>query len=289
MDKQIGYFINESSVTVNELDLIDKGDRVIAKGILQTGNRKNRNGRFYKTQDLAREIVAPRQMELIESGNMLGEAGHPLSKELIRQQTIDPTKTCVRYLKFWMEGDSVMAHFQGTNNALGETFDKDLRIGVKPAFSLRALGTVRASREGAVVENLKLITYDYVIFPSHPEAYTTGIVSESSIITPQENIIESNFNIQEFPNMDATKSYIGSFTNEDVVNIIKAQNESAGIEEIIRDKSQNFNLLKECFDMTNIDTVDLISPNKVVITEAGMGTFVISLEDYVAREIQNYR
>lgn len=284
-DRKIGYFFNEQSVTVNELELLEKGDRVTGKGTLQTGNERNRNGRFYRTEDLAKEIVAPRQMELLNTGNMLGEAGHPLSKELIRQQTIDPTNTCVRYIKLWMEGDNVMGLFQGTNNALGETFDKDLRMGVKPAFSLRALGTIRTGREGAVVENLKIITYDYVIYPSHPGAYTTGIVNESSIIP----IIESGFDLNKHPNMDATKSFIGSFTNEDVVNIMRSQHENADMFNIIKDKSLNFNLLKECFDMTKIDTVDIISPNKVAITEAGMGTFVLSLEDYVAREIQNYR
>ena len=284
-DRKIGYFFNEQSVTVNELELLEKGDRVTGKGTLQTGNERNRNGRFYRTEDLAKEIVAPRQMELLNTGNMLGEAGHPLSKELIRQQTIDPTNTCVRYIKLWMEGDNVMGLFQGTNNALGETFDKDLRMGVKPAFSLRALGTIRTGREGAVVENLKIITYDYVIYPSHPGAYTTGIVNESSIIP----IIESGFDPNKHPIMDATKSFIGSFTNEDVVNIMRSQHENADMFNIIKDKSLNFNLLKECFDMTKIDTVDIISPNKVAITEAGMGTFVLSLEDYVAREIQNYR
>lgn len=284
-DRKIGYFFNEQSVTVNELELLEKGDRVTGKGILQTGNERNRNGRFYRTEDLAKEIVAPRQMELLNTGNMLGEAGHPLSKELIRQQTIDPTNTCVRYIKLWMEGDNVMGLFQGTNNALGETFDKDLRMGVKPAFSLRALGTIRTGREGAVVENLKIITYDYVIYPSHPGAYTTGIVNESSIIPT----IESGFDLNKRPNMDATKSFIGSFTNEDVVNIMRSQHENADMFNIVKDKSLNFNLLKECFDMTKIDTVDIISPNKVAITEAGMGTFVLSLEDYVAREIQNYR
>ena len=284
-DRKIGYFFNEQSVTVNELELLEKGDRVTGKGILQTGNERNRNGRFYRTEDLAKEIVAPRQMELLNTGNMLGEAGHPLSKELIRQQTIDPTNTCVRYIKLWMEGDNVMGLFQGTNNALGETFDKDLRMGVKPAFSLRALGTIRTGREGAVVENLKIITYYYVIYPSHPGAYTTGIVNESSIIPA----IESGFDLNKRPNMDATKSFIGSFTNEDVVNIMRSQHENADMFNIVKDKSLNFNLLKECFDMTKIDTVDIISPNKVAITEAGMGTFVLSLEDYVAREIQNYR
>lgn len=281
---KIGYMINESSIQMNEVDVVEKGDRVIARGRLQSGNERNRNGRFYRTEDLAREIAAPRQQELLASGNMLGEAGHPLSKELVRQQTIDPTKVCVRYLKMWMEGDDVKATFQGTNNALGETFDKDLRAGVKPAFSLRALGTVSATREGAVVNNLKIITYDYVIYPSHPGAYTEGIISESSnIILP-----ESKFDLSKNPSMDGTKSFIASFTNQDVVNIMKQQAQNESAIDYIKDKSFNFHLLKECFDMTKIDTIDLISSNKIALTESGKSTIIMNVEDYIAKEIQNY-
>ena len=285
-NNKIGYFINESTVKMNEVDLVESGNRVTAKGRLQSGNERNRNGRFYRTEDLAREIAAPRQQELLSSGNMLGEAGHPLSKELIRQQTIDPKLTCVRYLKFWMEGNDVMGTFQGTNNELGDTFDKDLRAGVKPAFSLRALGTLRASREGTVVENLKIITYDYVIYPSHPGAYTEGIVSESSGLI---NVPESSFDLSKYPNMDATKSYINSFTNEDVVKAMETQAHNESAIEYIKDKSFNYHMLKECFDMTKIDSVDIISPTKLALTEAGSGTIVMNIEDYIAKELQNYR
>lgn len=285
-NNKIGYYINESTVKMNEVDVVESGNRVTAKGRLQSGNERNRNGRFYRTEDLAREIVAPRQKELLSTKNMLGEAGHPLSKELVRQQTIDPKLSCVRYLKFWMEGDDVMGIFQGTNNELGDTFDRDLRDGVKPAFSLRALGTLRASREGTVVENLKIITYDYVIYPSHPGAYTEGIITESagSIIEPK-----SSFDLSKYPNMDATKSYINSFTNEDVVRAMETQAHNEAAINYIKDKSFNYHLLKECFDMTKIDSVDLISPNKIALTEAGSGTFVMNIEDYIAKELQNYR
>lgn len=279
---KIGYMINEASYKLDEVEITESGHRVTGKGKLQRGNEKNRNGRNYLTQDLDREIHAPRQVELLSTGNMLGEAGHPLSKDLVRQQTIDPKNTCVRFLEFWMDGDYVMGKFQGTNNDLGNTFDADLRQGVKPAFSLRALGTVVATREGATVQNLKMITYDYVIYPSHPGAYTEGIVSESAgIWTPQ-----SGFKLTD--NMDATKTFMGSFTNEDVVNAIKLQSKNEAAIEFIKDRSHNFHLLKECFDMTNVDTVDMISARKIAITEAGKGTIVMDVEDYIANEIQNY-
>lgn len=283
---KIGYILNESSFCMESVDISeDKNNRsrVTGIGIMQTGNEKNRNGRIYRTQDLAREINAPRQQELIAAKQLCGEAGHPIGADassLVRQQTIDPTKICVRYLKLWMEGDNVMATFQGTNNALGEAFDKDLRQGVLPAFSLRALGTISSTPQGAVVENLKMITYDYVIYPSHPHAYTKGVLNESAgIAVPKSNFKFSN-------EMDGSKSFIKEFTNQDVVNAISKMNESAV--SYVKDKSKNFEMLKECYDMTKYDTVDIINPHKLALTEAGKNTIVMNIEDYIANEIQNY-
>ena len=259
-------------------------NRVTGIGTLQTGNEKNRNGRIYRTEDLVREINAPRQKELLAAKQLCGEAGHPIGADassLVRQQTIDPTKICVRYLKLWMEGDNVMATFQGTNNALGEAFDKDLRQGVLPAFSLRALGTISSTPQGAVVENLKMITYDYVIYPSHPHAYTRGVLNESasSIAIPKANFAMSNA-------MDGSKSFIKEFSNQDVINAISTMRESAI--SYVKDKSSNFKMLQECYDMTKYDTVDIINPHKLALTEAGKNTIVMSIEDYIANEIQNY-
>ena len=283
---KIGYILNESSVCMESVDIREdrNSNRVTGIGALQTGNEKNRNGRIYRTEDLVREINAPRQKELLAAKQLCGEAGHPIGADassLVRQQTIDPTKICVRYLKLWMEGDNVMATFQGTNNALGEAFDKDLRQGVFPAFSLRALGTISSTPQGAVVENLKMITYDYVIYPSHPHAYTRGVLNESasSIAIPKSNFAMSNA-------MDGSKSFIKEFSNQDVINAISTMRESAI--SYVKDKSSNFKMLQECYDMTKYDTVDIINPHKLALTEAGKNTIVMSIEDYIANEIQNY-
>lgn len=283
---KIGYILNESSVCMENVDIREdrNSNRVTGIGALQTGNEKNRNGRIYRTEDLVREINAPRQKELLAAKQLCGEAGHPIGADassLVRQQTIDPTKICVRYLKLWMEGDNVMATFQGTNNALGEAFDKDLRQGVLPAFSLRALGTISSTPQGAVVENLKMITYDYVIYPSHPHAYTRGVLNESasSIAIPKSNFAMSNA-------MDGSKSFIKEFSNQDVINAISTMRESAI--SYVKDKSSNFKMLQECYDMTKYDTVDIINPHKLALTEAGKNTIVMSIEDYIANEIQNY-
>lgn len=286
INKRFGYIFNESAVNVSEVEIVENGKRVVAKGILQTGNTQNRNGRKYQTQDLAREIAAPRQKELLRTGNMLGEAGHPMTQDLMRQQTIDPKFTCVRYLDFWMEGDNVMGKFKGTNNELGNAFDMDLREGILPAFSYRALGTVEETAAGSIVTNLKMITYDYVIYPSHPTAYTSGLVSESALGT--SSMFTSNIiNLVPAERIDATKSFISTFTNEQVVDQIRRMNECGAID-YIKDKSNNFNLLKECFDLTKASNIDIIATDKISITESSVGTIVMDIDDYIMKEILQY-
>ena len=169
----IGYIICETATTyVDKVNIIKESTgssrRLVAEGVLQTADEKNRNGRWYGKEELFPQLKAPRTMELLKAGYLRAECGHPLSKDLARQQTIDAKLCCAQFLDLWTEGNNVMGRFKGTNNDLGEEFDMDLRDGCLPAWSLRALGTVDETSRGLEVKNLKLITYDNVIYPSHP-------------------------------------------------------------------------------------------------------------------------
>ena len=45
--------------------------------------------------------------ELLKAKSLKAELGHPLSDDLVRQQTIDPKLVCVRFNKIWLEGNLV--------------------------------------------------------------------------------------------------------------------------------------------------------------------------------------
>lgn len=259
----IGYMICESATTVSDIDIVSKGNRVIAKGRVQTADEVNRNRRIYTEQELFPQLTCDRTNELLAAGYLRAESGHPMSKDLTRQQTIDPSNVCAQFLKFWTEGKDVMATFKGTNNALGEFFNADLLDGCKPAWSLRALGSIENTRRGAEVRNLKIITYDHVIYPSHPGAYTTGIVNESGMA------------ISSIPaGKDATKSYILPFTNQSVIDYIKTE-------------SANIKLMRNYFDVL-ATTICMIDESHVSMTDADGNTLVMYLEDYIGNEIMNY-
>lgn len=263
----IGYVILESApVEAPDAKIItstESGKRVIGEGIIQTAEEENRNGRCYLHNDLLREIKCPRTVELLSTGNMRAENGHPLDNSMLRQQTIEPGRTVAKFLKIWMEGNNVMAHFKGCNNAAGEEFDQDLREGDKPSWSLRALGSLENINGRNIVQNLRVITWDRVIYPSHPHAYTTKLVTESVSLYENKQMENINKNGLLIPIM-----------NESVISYIK--NESANIKSLM----QQIDFMYESVSMVNNSQVKLVAKNGDI--------FVVNLENYIANEIENY-
>ena len=257
----IGYVILEGApLEAPEMQLVsENGKRVIGEGIIQTAEEENRNGRCYLHNDLLREINCARTKELLSTGNMIAENGHPMDTSMVRQQTIDPNNQVARFLKIWMDGNNVMAHFKGTNNDKGEAFDQDLREGILPSWSLRALGSLTNKQGRNIVENLRVITWDRVIFPSHPHAYTTKLVTESASL--HNDRINNN-------------GLLIPITNDEIVKYIK--NESTNIKSLLSQIDFMY------------ESTTLISPHQVRLIAKNGDMFYVNLENHISSEISNY-
>ena len=272
-DHVIKNIIIETATTSKEYDFKLVGEannRVLGDGVVQEADEKNRNGRFYSSSELFPQLVDKRQTELLKTGNMRAENGHPLTKDLVRQQTIDPNNTVAIFTKFWTEGPLVWARFFGTFNDKGEEFNKELLAGIKPSWSLRALGTIVVTSRGSEVRNIKLITYDRVIYPSHPKAYTKGIVSEAAALI-------GTYTVQEgsqlyLPNNDP--GMVCPITNESVINFIK-------------EESATFHMIKESFDLVYDDIQVLENGRSVRLTDCAGQSIIIPLENAIQQEIQS--
>lgn len=290
MEDIVGALICEETKAEVEFKVKDenKNGFVIAEGILQEGNEVNRNRRYYPTQELAAGIMAPKQQELIKSGNFKGEAGHPLDTSLTRQAKIDPTNEQVWYQKLWMDGDYVMAHFRGTNNSLGRSFNDDLKDGQRPSFSLRALGSLVNENGKMTVRNMQIITYDRVYFPSHSKAYTTKIITTESadgsasnkefyIANPYTYFARKQnelIHITESGNCPISGGFVTKFTNQQLANYIVQ--ESANLKAIVN----QFDVFRDGIALNeNTDTV-------YIKTKVG-DTIVMPLEDHIQKEIMN--
>ena len=281
-----GYcIIHETPFKSEDSTIIaERPRRVDAQGTLQDVEYENRNKRIYTAKSLFPQLTCERTLELLKNGYLLGEAGHPIEKDVNRQQTIFPRYCAVRYNKLWHDGDRIKATFQGTNNDLGETFNQDLLDGYHPAFSLRALGCLVTRNGKAYVENTTLVTWDFVIYPSHKVAYTEKIVTESASIaeqyTKRQNLLESfqrDTGNQLFVNEDYSGT-IMNVTNSRVINAI-AQNESATVKTLM----DNFNI-----DYKDINVKLGKNKSSVELIDEGGAIMVVPLEEQVHREIMDF-
>ena len=273
----IGYIICESegipSATIETKNLNGKA---IATCILQTANEKNRNGRFYSSEELFPQLTAPRTLELLQKGYLRAEDGHPMDKDLQRQSTIWNPNTCARFLNLWTEGDNIMARAVGTNNELGRSFNADLKDGQKPSFSLRALGSVDRERNGkCYVRNIRCITYDTVVYPSHKKAYMTGFVTPTN-----ESAITESANIDNIGNYTNSTTM---FENGIVIPIVNQQ-----VVDYIKQESTNVKDILNNFDTLYESAIIVNDGKKVQLTLPGGDKILVNLEQYIADEIRNY-
>lgn len=275
MNKKIGSIILEGAATAEDTVITNKitnsgKSRVIAEGTLQDMDVENRNHRIYAKADLAPEINGPRMKELIAAKDFKGELGHPLSDDLVRQQTIDPKLVCVNFTKIWIEDNKVKGQFKGTNNAYGDEFDLDLRDGCKPAFSLRALGSIENVNGKAYVKGIKIITYDRVIYPSHKVAYTEKIVTESTI--EGKTIYENQLIV---PENDPGR--IITLTESDARTVIsRLQRESANLDNILN-----------VFDGL-VDQISFVNEHTVMMTNRFGDRIYVNLEMCIDNLIMDY-
>ena len=283
MAKPIGYIICESGIVeepkieIVREDSIEtvsaegepiKKRRIVAQTILQTADAINRNRRIYPEEELFPQLESERIVQLLAHKQMFGEAGHPLDTALTRQQTIDQKLAAVRYTKFWTEGKFVWGEYKGANTQYGEALDLDIREGAIPEFSLRALGSVEPSSKGAIVRNLKMITYDNVIYQSDYEAYTRKIVSENAdLYVPQKDIVLESGN-----------------GNADIFRPVMTED----VRKYIMSESSNIKLIKESFDVF-FDQIKLDEDGSHVIMNTKEGDcLIISLEQYIGNEIRDF-
>lgn len=267
----IGNIILESAMETAEFSIIgQKGQKPIGTGIIQDLGIENRNGRIYELKDMKPEVEGDRiQKELIPTGNMRGHDGHPSSTELSVQSVIDPKICSVQYTKIWIEGNEIHANFHGTNNQYGQAFTMDLLEGCKPSFSLRALGSVDRERNGkCYVRNIRIITWDRVIYPSHKKAYMSDLVSptaKNERVNEQALITESA----------AMNGVLIPIVNQQVVDYIKT--ESTNVKSILNTFDTLYESAIICNDGKNVQ-LQLASGNKIVV----------NLEQYIQDEIRNY-
>ena len=142
------------------------------EGVFLQGNQKNRNGRVYKTDTLAREVGRYTE-QYIEQGRALGELGHPDGP------TVNLDRVSHKIVSLRQEGNNFIGKAKILDTPMGKIAKNLIDEGVTLGVSSRGVGSLRETREGfkLVGEDFMLATAaDIVADPSAPDAFVQGIM-----------------------------------------------------------------------------------------------------------------
>ena len=142
------------------------------EGTFLQGNLKNRNGRFYPTEVLQKEVDRYNE-EFISKGRALGELGHP------EGPTVNLDRVSHKITDLHKEGNNFIGKAKLLDTPMGIIAKNLLDEGVQLGVSSRGMGSLRDTNEGykVVGEDFMLATAaDIVADPSAPDAFVNGIM-----------------------------------------------------------------------------------------------------------------
>ena len=146
--------------------------KMYIEGVFLQGNIKNRNGRMYPVETLAREVNRYNEA-FVGKGRALGELGHPDGP------TVNLDRVSHKITSLVQEGNNFRGKAQLLNTPMGKIASSLLDEGVMLGVSSRGVGSLRTTNEGykVVGEDFMLATAaDIVADPSAPDAFVSGIM-----------------------------------------------------------------------------------------------------------------
>ena len=172
-------FISESAVSSNASISAKNPNTIEFIAVLQEADTPNRNGRIYPKEALERALQAPQIQERLRNLNFFIEAGHPpADASIARQTSINPKNIAAIVKELWWEGNLLKGRIQTADTAIGRDMKGLIEQGSRVAFSLRAqasLGRDHVTGKQVVQDPINIVTYDWVVNPSHEKAYLESI------------------------------------------------------------------------------------------------------------------
>ena len=244
---------------------------------LQSYDNKNRNDRIYKGYNLKESLTTDNLKEKIRTKNFVGEAGHPLSDDIQRQSRIvsDNISHIITDISFDDNKNLVNGVVETYNGFKGPDMKGAIKQGVEVAFSLRAIGNARKDASGlAVVDGpILVISYDWVLFPSHKEAY---------IKTARNQGIENKVSLKTIPNNDI---YMGKTTVQEDFKLLEFD-----MSEMINllSKSDNVQCLAESMNVPlNEESINILSAHEVYL-KSDNEVVKVFIEENLNKDIDKY-
>jgi hypothetical protein len=142
------------------------------EGVFLQGGIKNRNGRMYPVETLAKEVHRYNE-SFTGKGRALGELGHPDGP------TVNLERVSHKITMLEQRGDNFYGKAKILSTPMGKIAQSLLGEGVKLGVSSRGIGSLKEDSDGCKVvgEDFMLATAaDIVADPSAPDAFVDGIM-----------------------------------------------------------------------------------------------------------------
>ena len=142
------------------------------EGVFLQGGIKNRNGRMYPVETLAKEVHRYNE-NFTGKGRALGELGHPDGP------TVNLDRVSHKITMLEQRGDNFYGKAKILSTPMGKIAQSLLGEGVKLGVSSRGIGSLKEDTDGVKVvgEDFMLATAaDIVADPSAPDAFVSGIM-----------------------------------------------------------------------------------------------------------------
>ena len=142
------------------------------EGVFLQGEVKNRNGRMYPVNTLAKEVGRYNE-SFVSKGRAVGELGHPDGP------TVNLDRVSHKIVSLEQKGNNFIGKAQLLETPMGKIAKSLIAEGVTLGVSSRGIGTLKEDKDGLKVvgEDFQLATAaDIVADPSAPDAFVNGIM-----------------------------------------------------------------------------------------------------------------
>ena len=146
--------------------------KMFIEGVFLQGEIKNRNGRMYPINTLAKEVNRYNE-NFVKKGRALGELGHP------EGPTVNLDRVSHKITSLVQEGNNFKGKAQLLSTPMGKIAQNLIGEGVTLGVSSRGVGSLKEDLHGCKVvgEDFMLATAaDIVADPSAPDAFVSGIM-----------------------------------------------------------------------------------------------------------------
>ena len=146
--------------------------KMYIEGTFLQGEIKNRNGRMYPINTLAKEVHRYNE-NFVKKGRALGELGHP------EGPTVNLDRVSHKITSLVQEGNNFRGKAQLLSTPMGKIAQNLIGEGVTLGVSSRGVGSLKEDVRGCKVvgEDFMLATAaDIVADPSAPDAFVSGIM-----------------------------------------------------------------------------------------------------------------